>query len=460
MTAVEPAVSREAGPPRRVPFPVVDEISRHCLDPAEPETVHIEVHLPGRLDPERFRAAFTEALLRHPGVLMREAPGGWYRRRYEWELTRRPEVETVTFSASGPGALERARTRALTSAPSLAQSPPVRVEVVQPPEGTEATDAPGDGPVAALIVTLNHTALDGPACMRILATAAALYGGVDNEPPVLAPARPGGAPPGSAPAPTAASSAFTLPARVARGNPGSGAGNAMLVMELPVPGRPKGAPYTVNDQLMVATALTVAEWNERRGARPRPPRITMPVDDRSRGADMPIGNGTRLVEVPYAPRELSEFGMAELLRRTADRTRLLKARPGPQLGRAATLLAAPVLPVAARALLVRSVRRLSAPLASTTLLSNIGRIPYPLDFGDAGRARAVWFSAPARLPRGLSVTAASTDGKLHLALRWSRSLLGPADGAALRDIFVRHLASTAVDARPATVPPQASGKGS
>ncbi|CAM5618223.1 NRPS condensation-like uncharacterized protein OS=Streptomyces griseomycini OX=66895 GN=FHS37_000654 PE=4 SV=1 [Streptomyces griseomycini] len=83
------AARRDRSP--RIPFPVVDEVSRHCRQDAEPETVHIEAHLTGHLDPARLRKAFTEALRRHPRVLMREAPGPWYRRRYEWELTDEPD---------------------------------------------------------------------------------------------------------------------------------------------------------------------------------------------------------------------------------------------------------------------------------------------------------------------------------------------------------------------------------
>jgi hypothetical protein len=165
---------------------------------------------------------------------------------------------------------------------------------------------------------------------------------------------------------------------------------------------------------------------------------------------MPIGNGTRLVEVPFAPEELSgasTAGMDALLHRTATRTRALKSLPRPQLGHGASLLTAPVTPVAWRAALTRGLRRAAAPWTSTTLLSNIGRIPYPLDFGEeAGRAHAVWFSAPARMPRGLTVTTASTAGRLHLALRWSRSLLGHGDGAHLRDLFEHYLHTTEVGA--------------
>ncbi|MGI5375176.1 condensation protein [Streptomyces sp. CA-251387] len=484
MTALQQPARAEGPlrPPVRVPFPVVDEVARHCLQEEEPETVHIEVHLPGPLDPDRLRTAFAEALRRHPRILMREAPGRWYRRRYEWELTAEPDVEVVSFPAPGRDALRDARTRALTQAPPLSLSPPIRLEVVEgagPVEGSEATDAVGAPSAAAgsraagaapdphraaprrrgratqpasgnhghgkgtvLFLTINHTALDGPACLRVLATAAELYGGRDNS-PAASPIRTTETPPPSEETP----SNWSHPARVAPGTPEPSPGNGMLVTELPLPHRPKGSPYTVNDQLMVTTALTIAHWNREHGARPRPLRITMPVDDRPRDTTMPIGNGTRLVEVPFCPDELkrADDDMPGLLHRTALRTRALKSLPRPQLGHGASLLTAPWAPVAVRAALTRGLRRAAAPWTSTTLLSNIGRIPYPLDFGEeAGRAHAVWFSAPARMPRGLTVTTASTAGRLHLALRWSRALLSHGDGAHLRDLFEHYLHTTEV----------------
>ena len=415
--------------PTRIPFPTVDEIARHCHQSTEPETVHIEVHLPGPVDPERLRTAFTQALHHHPRILMREAPGPWYRRRYEWELTDDPDVEVTAFTPAAPDALKQARTRSLNHTPPLTASPPIRLEAVELPRGT------------VLLLTVNHTALDGPACLRVLATAAELYGGRSN-----APTAPPTRPPDTPEPPTATPSVWTPPARVAPGTPDqSPGGNGLLLSELSVPHRPKGSPYTVNDQLMVTTALMIAHWNREHGAHPRPLRITMPVDDRPRGTDMPIGNGTRLVEVTFAPHELTTdpADMGELLHRTATRTRALKALRRPQLGHGAALLTAPVVPVAWRAALTRGLRRAAAPWTSTTLLSNIGRIPYTLDFGDsAGRAHAVWFSAPARMPRGFTVTTASTAGKLHVALRWSRTLLGPGDGAHLRDLFEHYLHTT------------------
>ncbi|MFC8832030.1 condensation protein [Streptomyces griseoincarnatus] len=418
-------MTAHAHPGGTIPFPVVDEISRHCLRHEEPETVHIEVHLPGEVDPGRLRKAFGEALRRHPRSLVREASGPWYRRRYAWEPTDGPDAEPVRFPVPGEHALRDARVRALRAAPPLTVSPPVRLEAVR-----------GEAEGTVLVLTVHHTAMDGPSCLRVLATAAELYGGRDNE-PAAPPVRPPDAPP----VPPDSPSPWIRPARVARGAPGPAPGNGLIVTELPLPRRPRGVPYTVNDQLMAATALTVAHWNRERGAgRARPLRITMPVDDRPRDSGMPIGNGTRLVDVAFAPEELHADAVPELLRRTALRTRALKALPRPQLGRGAALLTAPWAPVACRATLTRGLRRAAAPWTSTTLLSNIGRVPYPLDFGDdAGRARAVWFSAPARMPRGLTFTTASTAGRLHLALRWSSALLGDGDGARLCELFAHHL---------------------
>lgn len=425
----------------RLAFPTVDEVSRHCLSPDEPETVHIEVHLPGRPDPRRLRAAFLGALRFHSRALVRQAPHRWYRRSYEWELTGTPDLDPVSFAGPEAGAMGRARARALGLCPPLSQSPPVRLEVI--------------APVAArsvLLLTLHHTALDAPAGLRLLATTAALYSGGTTATALSARVRPPHDPNAGA------THRERWPARPARLAPSATAqprtaANGMHLLDLPLPERPATAPWTVNDRLLVAAALMAARWNDAHGKPYAPARITMPVDDRPRDLAMPLGNGTRLVEVPVTPRDRSDVrlllaprpdaaAVVRLLHITARRTRALKSQPRAPLGPGAALLTAPVLPVGVRGALTRGIRRAAAPWTSTLLLSNIGRLPYPLDFGEAGRTRAVWFSAPARMPRGLSLAAASTGGRLHLTLRWSRALLDDAAGTALAHLFEECLAMT------------------
>ncbi|WP_020550933.1 MULTISPECIES: hypothetical protein [Streptomycetaceae] len=446
---VEPALAR-------IPFPLVDEMSRHGQRPGEPISVHMEIRLPGQPDPARLRAAFGTALRRHARVLVREAPGRWYRRRYEWELTAAPDVEPVGFPPAAPDALVRARARALAETPPLSLSPPVRLDVIR-------SSATSGGCV--LLCRIHHTALDGPSFLRVLATAAELYSGIDSAP------APNRATPPSAAGPEPPPLDRGLPpARSARVAPAPAPlahqrrGNGVILGELPIHPRPPGAGHTVNDRLLVATCLTIARWNRLHGAPARPIRITMPVDDRPRSAEMPIGNGTRLVEVAFGAREYANEPTPEaivgLLRRTAHRTRQLKAAPRPPLGRGAALLTAPVLPVDLRASITRGLGRALAPWTSTTLLSNLGRIPYPLDFGDAGRADAVWVSAPTRMPRGLTITTTCTAGRLHVGLRWSRALLDDASGRRLYDFFAHYLdtvsaAALAVD--PVANPPSRGG---
>ncbi|MFE1771281.1 condensation protein [Streptomyces sp. NPDC059008] len=451
----------------RVPFPLVDEVSRHCLEDDEPETVHIEVHLPGRIEPARLRTAFHQALARHPRILMRQEPVRWWRRRYLWELTAAPDVDPVAVAPPGPDALRHARERALSHCPPLDASPPVRLEIV----GRQRTGT-ADGTV--LLLTINHTALDGPACLRVLATAAELYGGADNSPapPPVRAAGPGTEHPDDETAPGSVGRRFSRPARVATDTDTdtTDKSNGMLITELPVPARPPRVggrtPYTVNDQLLVATCLMVSRWNRLHAGRTAPVVVTMPVDDRPRDIGMPIGNGTRLVSVGFGPEERQDAelltadppdpdAVARLLRRTAARTRALKsAPPGPQLGLSGAVLTAPVLPVGLRGAATRALRAAAAPWTSTTLLSNIGRIPYPLDFGDAGRPTAVWFSAPARMPRGLTVTTVSVGGRIQLALRWSHALLDDPAGARLGALFRSSLAATAWPDPAAPPPPE------
>ncbi|WP_030618295.1 condensation protein [Streptomyces sclerotialus] len=442
------------------PFPLVDEIARHCAQEAEPETVHVEAHLPGRVDGARLRAAFGQALALHPRALLRQGPARWWHRRYSWQPAGAPDAVPVSCPEPGPEALRRARERALADCPSLDSAPPVRLEVITP-GAAERPGAPDTGPGAVLLLVAHHTALDAPSCLRLLATTAELYGGADNSPappPVRAASvderrtRGGGAAP--------VCLGLRRPARVAADRGRAAPGNGMLLTDLPVPDRPPRAPgsppsYTVNDQLLVAACLTVTRWNHLHGARPAPVVLTMPVDDRPRGTGMPLGNGTRLVPVGFGPADLRDAApaagrrppdpaaVARLLCRTAARTRALKSTPGPQLGLGGTLLTVPVLPVGVRAAVTRGARAAAAPWTSTALLSNIGRLPYPLDFGaEGGRATGVWFSAPARMPRGLSVSALSTGGRIQLALRWSRELLDDAAGSALCALFEESLAAT------------------
>ncbi len=85
-------------------------------------------------------------------------------------------------------------------------------------------------------------------------------------------------------------------------------------------------------------------------------------------------------------------------------------------------------PAAVKNAALRAGLRAAGPvLCDTALLSNLGQVPPPA-FGDLS-ASEVWFSTSAHLPRGLSVGAASSAGRLRLTFRYRHALLSGADAA-------------------------------
>ena len=77
-------------------------------------------------------------------------------------------------------------------------------------------------------------------------------------------------------------------------------------------------------------------------------------------------------------------------------------------------------------------------LVDTAILSNLGRME-PVSFGEAGEAVEAWFSAPARMPCGLSIGAVTLGERLHLAFRYRRSLFGTSAAGAFARRFLEYL---------------------
>ncbi|MEL0028980.1 MAG: hypothetical protein VW625_10050 [Perlucidibaca sp.] len=71
----------------------------------------------------------------------------------------------------------------------------------------------------------------------------------------------------------------------------------------------------------------------------------------------------------------------------------------------------------------------------TAVLSNLGLLQAAPSFGDAGVVREIWFSPPGLMPLGVSVGAASMDGRLFLTIRYRRAQFDAAAAAAFADIY-------------------------
>ena len=81
-------------------------------------------------------------------------------------------------------------------------------------------------------------------------------------------------------------------------------------------------------------------------------------------------------------------------------------------------------------------KRAGNRLACSALLSNLANLDDPPSFGDAGETTEVWFSAPARMPLGLSVGVVTVAGRLHAVFRYRHPLFGREAAARFADRYV------------------------
>src|SRR6266700_4872977 len=331
-------------------FGIVDELNCYFDSPAEPNNVHLEIWLPGHLDPDRLRDAVTAMLAAQPRAGGRRADRGWWRRDYAWEFPPQAGADPVSTACWQTDAdLDLARARFLATAPPLDRSPPFRLLLARGP-GRDS-----------LILNAHHAAFDGRSCLRLLHLIADRYDATGL------PAAPAGEPwetripqstrtgtPGRVRHPVRRNS--RIAPRHADGHRTRrvpGYGFALLGWpDVPaVPAAGSGEPrVTVNDLLIAALIEAVREWNSAAGRAPGRVLISMPVDAREPGQGDEIGNLSRLctVTADADPSELdgSELGLAAAV---AAQTGPAKRQPGPPVG--------PVLTAAARVPLPTPVKR-------------------------------------------------------------------------------------------------------
>jgi len=459
---VPPLGPARARPRRERPgaFGVVDELTCYFDSPAEPGNVHVEVWLPGHLDPERLRAATTAMLAGQPRARARRAPGSPWHSRYTWEFPSRADHDPVSVTSwQAEAELDAARSCFLAAAPPLDLSPPFRLLLARGP-GRDA-----------LILNAHHAAFDGYSCLRLLRLIADQYSQIQHGELPYAEVQPASAAgdgagglevsqgEGQVRPPMRRSIRIAPQHEMAQRENGHGPhripGYGYRLLLWPgvpsVPARPtagegEGEPHaTVNDLLVAALIETVRRWN--RGRRQRAHagsciRISMPLDARPPGAGDELGNLSRLSTVTAEPDTGDD---RDPVAAVAEQTRQAKDEPGPQVDPALAALARAPLPVTVKRRLLRTAIRCLGPRVSdTSLLSNLGRVTHPPRFGSLSPER-IWFSTSAHMPRGLSAGAITIDGRLHLCFRYRRALLddaAAADFAATYAAALSHLAES------------------
>jgi NRPS condensation-like uncharacterized protein len=418
-------------------FALADELTCYYDRPCEPANVHLEVRVPGQLDPAVIRAAASDVLASQPRIMARRRPATW-RRGYQWEFPAPSRADLVlTVGYASQDDLDRHRDEFLSSSPSLDLAPPLRF--------LHARGSGGD----FLMLNAHHAAFDGLSCLRLMREVAAAYSaragsgqsagpaGTRAEP---ATARSGATSRGSRPSGPASRLGPT--ARIAAGPGGDrrrpGYGAHLVAWDgLAVTETIRSAGMSVNDLLIAALMVTIRDWNQARDGSRAQIKITMPVGDKGQaGSSGQWANLSRLTTI--AARVPLGARPADLIADVARQTRAAKEHQGAQLDVGSRVLAAAPLPVTVKHVLLRTALRIAGPfLCDTSLISNLG-VAETLAFG-AMPVTEVWFSTSAHMPRGLSVGAVTSGGALRLTFRYRRALMSGADAAEFAGMYVKVL---------------------
>jgi NRPS condensation-like uncharacterized protein len=404
-----------------LPFDVVDEVAAYHDHPSEPNNIHLELRVPGTLDEFALRTATARALADLPRARARRQPADRWQGRSRWEFPDLVDADPVSFTTwSDEADLDRVREEFMAAVPPLTTAPPLRLLIATGPAET------------CVLLNAHHAALDGLSDIEFLRRLAAHY----DAP--LAQVTPGREPqPGRAGPDQRADQPTSSPARrprartVTRIAPApdtttAGYGFQLLPVR-PVPATKKSnlasGPLTVNDLLVAALALAIRQWNAAHGWPAGRIRITIPMNTRPPGQERAAGNLTRLATIAVKLPDGTTPPAASLLADIARQTQWWKDHPGPEADRLSSLLVGIPLPAAVKRRLLRAVMRLAGPyLCDTSLVSNLGSVTDPPQFGAQGTSRMA-ITAPAHMPRGLSVSAITVRGQMQLCLRYRRALL-------------------------------------
>lgn len=412
-----------------LPFNAVDEAVRLLDSPSEPWSIQLELRVSGRLDERRLRAALGTALARHPMTRARQLPAGARDRQYRWEITPEPDLDPLrVVECPDDDALAMARARLYSLRVPLAESPPLRVRLARHPAGD------------LVLLAVNHAAFDGFGCLRVLRSTARAYAGVaDPLPDVeLAAARQVRSQLATDDLRTRAARLAGLagklrdlalaPARIVPeqggDRPGYGVHHTSLSPEQTAALSTAVHTGTVNDLLVAALHQAIAGWNAEHGAAAGRISVILPMNVRPpRWREEMAVNYVLMTWVATTAAE--RRSPAATLEAVVAQTERIK-----RTGRGTTLVEvlalSPRLPLWAKQSLSPLLRLTGSRLVDTALLSNLGRLdPAPWFGPDAGETVEAWFSAPARMPCGLSLGVATITGRLHLVFRYRHPLFGP-----------------------------------
>jgi NRPS condensation-like uncharacterized protein len=415
-----------------LPFTALDEAVHHLDTPHEPWSIQLEVRVDGALDADRLRRAVAEGIARHPMARTRRLPARRSDRGYSWEVRPEPDVDPFrVVECPDDDRLAQARADLYSVPVPVVEAPPLRVRLARSPGGD------------VVMVNANHAAFDGFGAVRVLQSVARAYTGEDDPPPPVDLSEARDLARHLAAPDTAtrvgrwralvdkARDLASPPARLApdggRDRPGYG------FHHVTVPRVDHSGPGTVNDLLLAALNLAVEGWNTERGVPCERISVLMPVNLRPKDWFTDVVTNF-VVETRVATMPADRSDPTALLEAVAAQTERIKQRESGALMEVLTRSSR--LPLWAKRPLPAVLSVTGNRLVDTAVLSNLGSVGDPPSFGAGCETTELWFSAPARMPCGLSVGVATLGGRMHLSFRYRHPLW---DAAAAGRFAARYL---------------------
>ncbi len=402
------------GPPPPVPFTVIDE-AIHLLDVATaPWSIQLEVRVRGHLDEVRLRAAVAEAVRRHPMARARKLPSRLRAHVDNWAITPGAAIDPLrVVDCPDDDSVAATREELQGISVPLTESPPLRVVLARTPRGD------------FVMLNVNHAAMDGFGVLRVLRSIARAYTGAADPIPSMDFERTRNLTSQLATRPLSirirrqlalASRLRDLvapPARVAAEGVADEAGYGFVHFRLSesqtdaliegAAGRTEGSPgarATVNDALLAALHMAIADWNARHRVSCRRIGVLVPANLRPQEwREEMVGNFSLPARI-----ETTRHNRA-----TAQRTLeaiATQTRRKKQVGMGTAFIQllgqTRLIPLWAKRALVLALPLTGNRLVDTAMLSNIGRLDDLPSFEDgsgAGAVEELWFSPPADAAR-------------------------------------------------------------
>lgn len=441
--AVDPLIP-PCGAGRQIfPFTVIDQAVHLLETRAEPWGIQLELGLTGHLDETGLRVAVGAALAAHPMARARQLPNRRTDRAWSWEVAPAPEVDPLrVVDRCDHDTLTAVRNELYSRPVPLVEAPPFRLVLVRRSDGD------------VLLLNANHAAFDGFGCVRLLQSIARAYTGRPDPATAVGLAEARDVQWYTATRDLAerarrfrmlagmAADLIRRPARLAadggRTEPGYGF-HTVALSRGETERLTRHEWSSVNELLLAALTLAIAGWNTDHGTRTGRVGILVPVNLRPKSwSDDVVTNMVLEAQVLTRPAQRTDRH-ATLSAVAAQNQRIRR-------GAGAALIEIiggwTSVPLWAKQPLAGLLWLTGNRLVPTALLSNLGSLGDPPDFGpDGGVTRQVWFSAPARMPCGLSIGAVTVEGCLHLSFRYRHPLLGPDATTRFCHTFLSELAA-------------------